>query len=81
MASGKPEDLRTTMFGQQMDLTQEIVLTPEQVKPLKAMMMEKGFFVKDLKKTLKTADEEVYMSRVGNSCSDAFVKLMTSNEC
>jgi hypothetical protein len=57
------------------------VLTPEQVKPFKAMMMKKGFYEQDLKKTLETVDNEVYMSRVGNSCSDSFVKLMTSDEC
>jgi hypothetical protein len=62
-------------------LAQQVVLSPEQIKPLKAMMMDKGFFESELKNTLKTANGEVYMSRVGNSCSDAFVKQMSKGEC
>ena len=62
-------------------LAQEVVFTPEQIKPLKAMMMDKNFYVSELKSTLKAVNKEVFMSRVGNSCSDEFVKLMSKQDC
>lgn len=43
--------------------------------------MDKNFYDNNLKKTIAIANGNVFMSRMGNSCTDNFVKNMNRGEC
>lgn len=59
----------------------QVTLTPEQVKPLKAIMMDKNFFENKLKKTLAHANPDLFRSRVGKSVTEKFVRSMDKEKC
>ena len=51
------------------------------MKKFKSMMNDPQFYDKKLKKTILNANEELFMTRLGSHCTDAFVKVCVPETC
>ena len=51
------------------------------MKKFKSMMNDPQFYDKKLKKTIFNANEELFMTRLGSHCTDAFVKVCVHETC
>jgi hypothetical protein len=51
------------------------------MKKFKSMMNDPQFYDKKLKKTILNANGELFMTRLGSHCTDAFVKVCIPETC
>jgi len=51
------------------------------MKKFKSLMNDPEFYDKKLKQTIHNANEELFMTRLGNHCTDTFVKSCSPGTC